>query len=91
MLDDHATDSNHKKMLSMVSILYKGHQMATDMVESAKLYYKNLSNQAGLMAVVKWKANIEAAEACHHYDLAAMDIYIQIWMIVAWQIIILQI
>ena len=75
MLDDHATDSNHKKMLSMVSTLCKGHQTATDMVESAKLYYENLSNQAGPMAVAKWKADIEAAEAQRHYDLAAMDIY----------------
>ena len=75
MLDDHATDSNHKKMLGIVSTLCKGHQMATDMVESAQLYYENLSNQAGPMAVAKWKADIEVAETQHLYDLAVMDIY----------------
>ena len=42
MLDDHATDSNHKKMLGIVSTLWKSHRTAIDMVESAQLYYTTL-------------------------------------------------
>jgi hypothetical protein len=75
MLDDHATDSNHKKLLGIVSTLCKRHRTAIDMVESAQLYYNNLTAQATPMAVAKWKAEIEAAEASRYADLAAMDIY----------------
>ena len=75
MLDDHATDSNHKKMLGIVSSLCKGHRTAIDMLESAKVYYENLTIQAGGTAVAKWKADIEAAERSRSTDLASMDIY----------------
>ena len=75
MLDDHATDSNHKKMLSIVSTLWKSHWTAIDMVKSAQLYYDNLIIQAGPMAVAKWSSDIEATERNCIYDLEAMDIY----------------
>lgn len=75
MLDDHATDSNHKKMLGIVTSLCKNHRTATDMLEHAELYYENLTTQAGSLAIAKWTADIEEAEERRRYDLTAMDIY----------------
>jgi hypothetical protein len=75
MLDDHATDSNHKKTLGMVSTLCRSYRQAVDMLDHAKTYYKNLTNQAGSTAVQKWTADIEAAETNRKYDITAMDIY----------------
>ena len=51
MLDDHATDSNHKKTLGMVSTLCRSYHQAVDMLDHAKMYYQNLTNQAGTTAV----------------------------------------
>jgi Kyakuja-Dileera-Zisupton transposase len=75
ILDDHATDSNHRKMLGIVSTLCKSYDKATDMHLHAQEYYNNLSAQAGLTAVSKWKADIEEAETNRRYNLPAMDIY----------------
>jgi Kyakuja-Dileera-Zisupton transposase len=75
LLDDHATDSNHKKMLGIVSALCKNHHKATDMVEHAQEYYDNLTRQAGSIPVAKWKADIEFAEKSRGHNLPAMDIY----------------
>ena len=90
MLDDHTTDSNNKKMLGMVSSLCKNNRKAINMLEHAQSYYDNLTIQAGPIAVAKWNADIEGAEASrkNYYanlasqadadtnaDLAAMDIY----------------
>lgn len=75
MLDDHATDSNNKKMLGIVSSITHAHGKAASMVESAKLYFESLTNQSGPTAVAKWKADIEAAELNRSSDIAAMDIY----------------
>jgi hypothetical protein len=75
LLDDHATDSNHKKMLGIVSTLSKNHYKAVDMLEHAQEYYDNLTNQAGTLAVAKWNADIENAEAVRSHNRPAMDIY----------------
>lgn len=75
LLDDHATDSNHKKMLGMVSSLYKNYQKAVDMSDHAQEYYTNLSSQAGPLAVAKWNGDVEDAESKRKDDRAAMDIY----------------
>jgi hypothetical protein len=53
-LDDHATDSNHKKSLGMVSTLCRGYRHAVEMLAHAKTYYQNLTDQAGQPAVEKW-------------------------------------
>jgi hypothetical protein len=74
-LDDHATDSNHKKMLGMVSTLCKNHHKAVDMSEHAQEYYDNLTNQAGPIAVARWNADVEEAEANRSHDRKVMDIY----------------
>lgn len=75
MLDDHATDSNHKKLLGMVSSLCGKYQTAVDIEESARLYYGNLTTQAGTTAVAKWTHDIESAEKGRSLNLALMDIY----------------
>jgi hypothetical protein len=75
LLDDHATDSNHKKLLGIVSSLCKNHHKANDMVEHAQEYYDSLTRQAGPIPVAKWKADILAAEESRDHNLPAMDIY----------------
>jgi hypothetical protein len=75
MLDDHATDSNHKKTLGIISSLCRSHYTAVDMLEHAKTYYQNLTDQAGRRAVEKWTHDIEKAELNRKYDISAMDIY----------------
>lgn len=75
MLDDHATDSNHKKMLGIVNSICKQYRTATDMLDHAQIYFGNLTTQAGSLAVEKWTADIEEAEENRSNDLAGMDIY----------------
>lgn len=75
MLDDHATDSNHKKSLGMVSSLCRSYRHALDMLDHAKVYYENLTDQAGRTAVEKWMSDIETAEIIRKNDVTVMDIY----------------
>jgi hypothetical protein len=75
LLDDHATDSNHKKMLGMVSSLYQNYQKAVDMSDHAEEYYANLTTQAGTLAVEKWEADVKDAEGERKDNRSAMDIY----------------
>ncbi|KAF8799827.1 hypothetical protein BYT27DRAFT_7016783, partial [Phlegmacium glaucopus] len=75
MLDDHATDSNHKKTLGIISSLCRSHRTAVDMLDHAQTYYQNLTDQAGITAVDKWTQDIEKAEAMRKYDITAMDVY----------------
>ena len=75
ILDDHATDSNHKKMLGIVSSLCTNYKKAMDMSAHAQEYYDNLTNQAGPIAVGKWEADILEAESGRDVNRPAMDIY----------------
>ena len=75
MLDDHASDSNHKKNLNIVSTLCRSYSRAVDMLDHARTYHQNLSNQSGMAAVEKWTHDIETAEQQRKYDITAMDIY----------------
>jgi Kyakuja-Dileera-Zisupton transposase len=75
MLDDHTSDSNHKKMLGIVSSICKLNQKAIDMFEHAQEYYDNLTMGAGPTAVDKWKNDIETAEKKRQFDVKAMDMY----------------
>ena len=64
LLDDHTTDSNHKKMLSMVPSLSKNYQKALDMLLIAEEYYANLMREAGPTATGLWEVDIRRAEEC---------------------------
>lgn len=75
ILDDHANDSNHKKMLGMVTSLCRNYDKAIDMRTHAQEYYDNLTSQAGPSAVAMWRAEVEEAERCRKEDRSAMDIY----------------
>jgi hypothetical protein len=75
MLDDHATDSNHKKTIGMVNSLCRSYRHAVDMLDHAKTYYQNLTDQAGRAAVHKWSDDIEAVERKRKTDITAMNIY----------------
>jgi Kyakuja-Dileera-Zisupton transposase len=75
MLDDHATDSNHKKTLGIISSLCRSHRTAVDMLDHAQTYYNNLTDEAGNIAVEKWTQDINEAEAERKNDIMAMDIY----------------
>jgi hypothetical protein len=75
MLDDHAADSNHKKMLGMVMTLCKSNSTAIDMLNHAQSYYQNLTMEAGSTAVEKWNIDIVRAEERRTEDITAMDIY----------------
>lgn len=75
MLDDHTSDSNHKKSLGIVKSLSKLHQKALEMRNNAQTYYDNLTVQAGQLAVEKWTKDIEDAEERRESDVTAMDIY----------------
>lgn len=75
MLDDHASDSNHKKSLGIVRSLSKLHRTAREMRDNAQIYYDNLTTQAGPLAVEKWTRDIEEAEGGRRLDVSAMDIY----------------
>jgi Kyakuja-Dileera-Zisupton transposase len=75
MLDDHASDSNHKKTLGIISSLCRSHRAAVDMLDHAKTYHHNLTNEAGTIAVEKWTLDIEAAEINRKYVITDMDIY----------------
>ena len=74
-LDDHATDSNHKKTIGMVSTLCQSYQHAIDMLEHAEKYYQNLTEQAGMSAIDRWSTDIEMAEKDRRENIKVMDIY----------------
>jgi hypothetical protein len=75
ILDDHTTDSNHKKMLGMVPSLCRTYRHAVDMLDHAKTYFQKLSEEAGVTAVEKWTDDIRIAENDRRLDVKAMDIY----------------
>src|SRR5882762_2475570 len=75
LLDDHATDSNHKKMLGIVPSLCKNFQHASEMSLLSLKYYDSLTQQAGHIVVDHWMADVILAEANRVNSRAAMDIY----------------
>lgn len=74
-LDDHASDSNHKKAIGMVKSLCRNNRHAIEMLEHSKTYYQNLTDEAGPTAVEKWSEEIKNAEAGRRQDVAVMNIY----------------
>lgn len=74
-LDDHATDSNHKKLIGMVPSLCRSYLRAVDMLDHAQLYYHNLTEEAGQTAVEMWTEDIVKAERDRRTDVRVMEIY----------------
>lgn len=84
MLDDHTTDSNHKKMIGMVSGLRRSYRRSIDMLDHARTYYQNLTYEAGRTAIEKWTNDIERVESTRKEEIegatvnrgvVSMDIY----------------
>jgi hypothetical protein len=75
VLDDHACDSNHKKLLGMMKFLCRRHKEAAENLEDAERYLDELTRVADPLAIQAWTEDIEHAEANRLVDPAVMDIY----------------
>lgn len=75
MLDDHASDSNHKKLLGMTQYLYDRYRESCANLEHMIKKYAEQSEAAGAVAVESWNTQIEHVEAQRMEKLAVMDIY----------------
>ena len=74
MLDDHASDSNHKKLLGIALAICKSHTDASAMVTQTKQYFDDMTVSAGL-AAHHWERAISEAEKRRLADVSAMDVY----------------
>ena len=75
MLDDHACDSNHKKMLSMTDNLHTRYMDATAMASRTDTYYVDISRTVDRGTLVMWEDEVKAAEALRATNIRVMDIY----------------
>jgi hypothetical protein len=75
VLDDHACDSNHKKMLGMTKSLCRRHKEASETLLHAEQYFNELSQAADMQAVQHWTQQIERAERTRLANPSVMDIY----------------
>ena len=75
VLDNHACDSNHKKLLGMAKYLCQHHKEASNTLLQTEQYFNELSQAARMEAVKCWMHEIEQAEkiCLKHPDV--MDIY----------------
>ncbi|KAF8805303.1 hypothetical protein BYT27DRAFT_7224958 [Phlegmacium glaucopus] len=63
------------RTLGIIATLCRSYQTAVDMLDHAKNYYQNLTDQAGMTAVEKWTQDIERAESMRKHDVKVMDVY----------------
>ncbi|KAH9478642.1 hypothetical protein JR316_0009099 [Psilocybe cubensis] len=75
ILDDHASDSNHKKALEITKYLCRRHLESVQARETYRISFANLTKAADPDAVNLWKKQIEDAEARRLEDPKVMDIY----------------
>lgn len=75
ILDDHACDSNHKKLLGMTETLQTRYKDATAMAEQADAYYLELSQSVDMGTIHTWEKEIREAEDNRLTDIKVMDIY----------------
>ena len=75
VLNDHMSNSNHKKMLEMVRNLCRQHKKASETLASSKCYFEQLSHAANPAIVHCWECDIEHAEAMRLTWPQVMDIY----------------
>jgi hypothetical protein len=75
MLDDHACDSNHKKLLLMTQNLRTRYMDATTMTSQAEHYYLDVACTIDHVTLTMWEGEIRNAEAMRLTDVKAMDIY----------------
>ena len=75
VLDDHACDSNHRKLLGMTKFLIRRYKEASENLEVAEQYHEKLTNGADPQALQSWLQEIEQAEKSRLVDPAVMDLY----------------
>jgi len=61
MLDDHATDSNHKKMLGMTVTLCSKSREALEMSTQLSKHHAKLTAAFGQQAIKRWEDEVTAA------------------------------
>jgi hypothetical protein len=75
MLDDHATDSNHKKMLGMAGTLCSKSREAHDISTKLSKHHAELTAAFGPQAIERWEDEVTAAESLRLIDVKVMDMY----------------
>ncbi|KAH9478281.1 hypothetical protein JR316_0008734 [Psilocybe cubensis] len=75
ILDDHASDSNHKKALGITKYLCRRHLESVKARETYRISFSNLTKAADPDALKLWTKQIEDAEARRLEDATVMDIY----------------
>jgi Kyakuja-Dileera-Zisupton transposase len=75
MLDDHATDSNHKKMLGMTVTLCSKAREALENSTQLGQYHAGLTAAFGQQAIERWEDEVMAAETRRLTDISVMDMY----------------
>jgi hypothetical protein len=75
MLDDHATDSNHKKMLSMTATLCSKYREALEISTQLSKHHMELTATFSQQAVGRWEDEVASAESLRLGDVKVMDMY----------------
>jgi hypothetical protein len=75
MLDDHATDSNHKKMLSMTATLCSKYREALEISIQLGKHHMELTATFGQQAVGRWEDEVASAKSLRLGDVKVMDMY----------------
>jgi len=74
MLDNHACDSNYKKMLSMMDNLCTRYINATTISKQADAYYVDITCTVNEEIITMWECEVKAVEVIRQTDVKAMDI-----------------
>jgi hypothetical protein len=74
IMDDHMTDSNHKKSIAMADTLTTRYVEATQMARSANQYYHDLVQGIDSKDIAGWEAEITYSENNRSHDKSLMDI-----------------
>ena len=75
ILDDHACDSNHRKLLGITKFLIRRHKDSLENLEACEKYLDQLTRGADPLNIEHWQHEIETAEATRLDNPAVMDVY----------------
>ncbi|KAF8805732.1 hypothetical protein BYT27DRAFT_7224692 [Phlegmacium glaucopus] len=75
MLDNHASDSNHKKALGITDPLVARYWQASAMADETQTYYLEMTSIVEAERVNTWEDEILKAELMREADWIVMDIY----------------
>ena len=75
ILDDHACDSNHRKLLGITKFLIRRHKHSLENLEASEKYLNQLTRGADPLNIEHWQHKIETAEATRLDNPTVMDVY----------------